>query len=329
MVTELNSARSQLDLSVASGHEADSRLYQRQVEELERELQRQVPEVQEILASAVARELLQRGLGDNFLGLHPFPPISFRIEELPEVLIVSPRDRIQYAGAVLLQPGLSIEQMEQVEARAEALGYSALVVHIGGLGTFPAMIPYSSDLRHLIITIAHEWTHQYLALKPLGYKYSLGLERDPDMIAINETVADMVGQEIGEDAYRSLGYQPMQPQAASTAPMKVSDFDFNAEMRRIRLEVDKLLAHGKVREAEAFMEQSRQQLVAHGYYIRKLNQAYFAFYGNYADAPYSVNPVGQELKELRSRYNSLAEFLRVVSSFRSRNDLKAALAAGR
>jgi len=54
-------------------------------------------------------------------------------------------------------------------------------------------------------------------------------------------------------------------------------------MRETRIRVDKLLAQGRIEEAEAYMEERRQEFVAHGYYIRKLNQAYFAFHGAYAD----------------------------------------------
>jgi hypothetical protein len=328
---KLTSARATLEGAAASSDTAALAMRQEQVASLEKELDSLAWEVQELLGSSVSQQLLQHGLGGNLLGIRPFPPVNFRMIQLPEVLIVSPRERIRYAGAVLLQPGLSVRQMEQVETRAEALGYSALVVPIGGLGTYPAMVPYSSNLKFLLTTVAHEWTHQYLALRPLGYRYSLGLERDPDVIAINETVADMVGQEIGEAAYAVLNSRKVTVPSSTEEP-KITGaeaFDFNAEMRRIRLEVDRMLAAGRVQEAEQFMEQSRQRLVAHGYPIRKLNQAYFAFYGSYADAPYSVSPIGQELRELRSRYNSLAEFLQAVSSFRSHDDLRTALDARR
>ncbi len=48
---------------------------------------------------------------------------------------------------------------------------------------------------------------------------------------------------------------------------------------------DELLAAGKIEEAEAYMEARRQVFWDNGYAIRKLNQAYFAFYGAYADVP--------------------------------------------
>ena len=49
------------------------------------------------------------------------------------------------------------------------------------------------------------------------------------------------------------------------------------------------------------MEQRRQLFVENGYYIRKLNQAYFAFYGAYADVPGGAageDPVGPAVRAL-------------------------------
>ena len=69
------------------------------------------------------------------------------------------------------------------------------------------------------------------------------------------------------------------------------------------------------------MEQKRQFLAEKGYYIRKLNQAYFAFHGTYADKPTSISPIGFDMKELRNQSASLKEFLETVASMTSRQDL--------
>ncbi|MFC1916656.1 hypothetical protein ACFLX1_00775 [Chloroflexota bacterium] len=42
------------------------------------------------------------------------------------------------------------------------------------------------------------------------------------------------------------------------------------------------------------MEQKRQYLAEMSYHIRKLNQAYFAFHGTYADKPAFISPIGHE-----------------------------------
>ena len=102
---------------------------------------------------------------------------------------------------------------------------------------------------------------------------------------------------------------------------KKSGFDFDREMREIRRAVDEYLARGETEQAEEFMEEKRQYLASKGYHIRKLNQAYFAFYGAYADQPTSISPIGDELKRLREQSPSLKEFLSTVSSMTSREDL--------
>jgi hypothetical protein len=75
-----------------------------------------------------------------------------------------------------------------------------------------------------------------------------------------------------------------------------------------------MLAAGEIDQAEQYMETQRQFLITKGYYIRKLNQAYFAFYGSYAASPTSVNPIGSEIKQIRGKSPSLSQFLNDVSN---------------
>jgi hypothetical protein len=99
-------------------------------------------------------------------------------------------------------------------------------------------------------------------------------------------------------------------------------------MRKTRLTVDQLLAEGKVKEAEAYMEAQRQVLWEHGYRIRKLNQAYFAFYGAYADEPGGAageDPVGQAVRDLYANSDSLASFLKTIAWMTSFDELLASL----
>ena len=91
--------------------------------------------------------------------------------------------------------------------------------------------------------------------------------------------------------------------------------------REIRRAVDKYLEDGQIEQAEMFMEQKRQYLASEGYYIRKLNQAYFAFHGTYADEPTSISPIGLELKALRNQSASLKDFLDTVAEMTSSQDL--------
>ena len=66
------------------------------------------------------------------------------------------------------------------------------------------------------------------------------------------------------------------------------------------------------------MEERRQFMWENGYRIRKLNQAYFAFHGAYADQPGGAagaveDPIGDAVRNLRAQSPSLAAFLNRVS----------------
>ena len=96
-------------------------------------------------------------------------------------------------------------------------------------------------------------------------------------------------------------------------------------MHLTRITVDKLLAEGRVEEAEAYMEERRVFFWDQGYRIRKLNQAYFAFYGAYADEPAGAageDPVGAAVRLLRAQSPSLSAFLKRISWISSFEDLQ-------
>jgi hypothetical protein len=212
--------------------------------------------------------------------------------------------------------------MESIEAQVDKLGVSSLVVGLGGLSTYPSYVTDEADLQFIIETAVHEWLHQYLTFTPLGFRYMLdlaGVRRDYDIATINETVVSMVSKEIGGMIYKEqYGRDGKDSTGQDTAE---SGFNFNREMREIRKAVDDYLAKGKIEQAEQFMEQKRQYLADNGYYIRKLNQAYFAFYGAYADSPTSISPIGVELRKLREQSDSLKEFLDTVMSMTSGQEL--------
>ena len=75
------------------------------------------------------------------------------------------------------------------------------------------------------------------------------------------------------------------------------------------------------------MRQRRAVFAEHGYLIRKLNQAYFAFHGAYADEPGAAgeDPVGPAVKRLRDRSPSLLAFLDTIAPMTSFDELKRAL----
>jgi len=73
------------------------------------------------------------------------------------------------------------------------------------------------------------------------------------------------------------------------------------------------------------MEARRRFFVAQGYPLRVLNQAYFAFYGNYATGAASSSPIGPQLQRLRAESDDLAHFLTTVRWLTSVGDLEEAL----
>ena len=102
-------------------------------------------------------------------------------------------------------------------------------------------------------------------------------------------------------------------------------FNFRREMRETRVKVDELLLEGEIVEAETYMEQRRAFFWENGYQIRKINQAYFAFYGAYNDVPgggaAGNDPVGPAVQSLRASSPNLFEFVRRIQRVRSFEEL--------
>ena len=287
--------------------------------------------VERIIERQVRETLAQQGILnpiDEYIRLEVgFPPVNFKLEKPPYLLVVSPRDRIESVREIALLPNLSLEEIEDIETRADKLGVSSLVVELGGFGaTYPSFVANDASLRFTIDTTVEEWLHQYLVFKPLGFLYLLdltGVSRNYEIATMNETLASMVSKEIGAIIYEK--YHSWYENGYSQNQGAGSGFDFNQEIREIRRVVDTHLVQGEIERAEEFMEQKRQYLASMGYYIRKLNQAYFAFHGTYADSPTSISPIGVELKKLREQSASLEDFLDTVAAMTSRQKLRDSL----
>jgi len=263
-----------------------------------------------------------------------FPPLDFEFDQPPRVLVTSPREKIELKSDDLLTPGLTLDTVEQIERESEQDGHtSALVVQSGGVATYPSVIDNLDDYGHVIEIVSHEWTHQYLAFYPLGAKYFAGSE----LRTLNETVATISGKELAAlyfQRYGELDLSASDPEPAPPSPTPVPDaptpllFDFTTEMRALRTQVEAMLSQGKVDDAEALMRQKREEFADHGYYIRRLNQAYFAFYGFYATGPGSIDPIGPKMEQLLKNAGSEGEFIRRARSITSVADLDASLASG-
>ena len=286
------------------------------------------PVVEETLESELSAVLAREGL-DSFIGL-VLPPVDVSLSIPPTVLVLSPRDRIDMIKTVLLKPNMKLEDREDLEAKIfREQDLSALVTGIGGVATYPTIVGDTS-LLGAVDTTAHEWLHTYWFFRPLGWGF---WGWSSEINTLNETAANLAGRELGRLVYEAITGQKIEvpPPPSTRAEDEGRDedrFDFNREMRKTRLRVEELLAQGRVEEAEAYMEERRRLFVDNGYHIRKLNQAFFAFHGTYADSPASVSPIGDEVEQLRSTTDSVGEFIRTMAGFGSYEEFKQYLSSG-
>lgn len=245
-----------------------------------------------------------------------FPPVDVALVGPPRVLVISPRDKIERMKTILLKPDIDVEDMETLEDklfREENL--SALVEDLGGVATYPTIVRADLSLRGAAVTAAHEWLHTYWFFRPLGWN----IFSSPEMNTLNETAADLAGEELGDLVYRAITGSRLD-EKPPTERLKYEDdkfFNFADEMYETRVRIDELLEWRKIEEAEAYMEQRRLLFAENGYSIRKINQAYFAFHGTYADSPASVSPIGKEVEQLRTLTASVGDFIRTMSGFGS------------
>jgi hypothetical protein len=310
--------------------EAASAEVRQELHSLYRRREQLAPLAEGIMQRQVAAAAAEMGLT---LGGQPVPPVLYKVTPLPMALVVSPREVIRQEYNISLNPGMSVDEQAALERAVDGtVNVSSLVVSIGGVGLYPTMVMETSSVVWLAEIVAHEWIHNYLTLRPLGASYLPSRE----LHVMNETAAAIAGKEIGLrviERYYPEHLPPPPPPSPSppaeppetSPPPEPPAFDFRAEMRETRVRVDALLAEGKIDEAEEYMEVRRRFLWDNGYQIRKLNQAYFAFFGAYADQPGGAageDPVGEAVRRLRQQSGSLAEFINRISWFWSFEQLE-------
>lgn len=316
------------DPAVASAEQVSER------DALRADLAQRQSTAEAILEGQVAAVLVDEGFG--VLG-QLLPPMSMRYTQVPMLLVTSPRDAIRLETSINLY-ALPVDDITAIEARLdERYDVSSLIVPLGGIALYPAMILETTSISWSADTFAHEWLHHYLMAFPLGIYYfadSSGLSGDAR--TINETTADLFGQEVGrlvlERYYPDLAPPPPTPEPsepeADPTPTPTPDpdaFDFGTEMNETRVTVDELLASGEVAEAERYMEQRRQFFYENGYGIRKINQAYFAFYGGYQAGGVpgvgGQDPIGPAIQSIRAESPSLLDFVVTMRDITDRDTL--------
>ena len=313
-----------------------------EIEKLTARQQMVQPIAESVIQGQVTQLLSEQNL--TFLG-QPTPSVLYHVSPLPLNLVISRRDKIEQINAISLQPGIALEDQIKIEDDvARTMAASTLIVPVGGIGAYPTMVMRTEYFTWQVGVVVHEWVHNFLSLRPLGYNYSA----TPELRTMNETTASIVENEIGplllKRYYPTFSASSLDPSTTRSPfgdfagqrlglvawipnislPDDPPPFDFRAEMHITRIRADELLAEGKIEEAEAYMEARRQFFWDNGYAIRKLNQAYFAFYGAYADVPGGAageDPVGPAVRALREQSASLADFLITIAKMDSYQDL--------
>jgi len=262
----------------------------------------------------------------GLVGSFVWPPVDFRIDSPPKLLVTSPRNEIRRVEGILIDPDISVEETLSIERElVELHDVSALIIQTGGLASFPSVVPMV-DLQRLMDIAAHEWLHGHLIFYPLGRSYFV----DGEMRSVNETLSDLFGREIGQRVYAKITDQPyvapVRPETASLnwnsgkafeEKENLDQFSFNQFMSETRDRTDNLLLDGLVEEAEAYMETRRIQLLGHGYSIRKINQAYFAFHGTYGESPSSASPIARYIWDLREQVDTVGDLVKMLRGLKT------------
>jgi hypothetical protein len=303
---------------------SDAGSKQAELTELRRQRGELENDVEALIEGRLTTVLAEAGLASS-LPLFPdarwvFPPVDVEFDEPPQVLSVSPRDRIELIERRPLRPDLPLRAVIELEQAVERDGRrSALVEPIAGAATYPSIVEPRSSYEGLLEVVAHEWVHQYLFFQPLGRRFYDSLE----LRTLNETVATLAGQEL---AVLVVLRYPLPSELAPEPPSAPAPVDIGEVLHQLRTDVDALLAFGQVAEAEALMARRQEQLADLGFVYRRINQAFFASRSVYASDPASTDPIGDKVRELRRRAGSLGAFIRAAEGLTSESDLDRELA---
>jgi hypothetical protein len=309
---------------------------EQQLKALRQKRQSEAPLVNSTIDEQVQAILKQQGISLLQNSRLFVPPVFSKLIDLPNVLVIAYRDSFTMRQQVPVRRTMTTEEIEVLESTVDKdLNVSSLVVPIGGYSTYPTMIASTGPRDWMVGVVSHEWCHIYLMAKPLGQNYN----KNGEVAAMNETVCSLFGDEVSAtvletyygEAKKQLSWQvPPTPTPAPT-PTPVpgqqpepQPFNANRELGKIYQAADARLKAGDIDGADAVMEQGREYLAANGFYIRKLNTAFFAFYGSYAEGPESIrsDPLGDDLRQLRRESPSLHDFMLTVSQMTSYDDLK-------
>ena len=335
IAAQLSSAKSNLDQAVAANDSNAIQSEETLVQSLTAQRNEIRDKVEERLEAEISKQVIKLDLHQS--GKFIWPPIDFRFEEPPSVIVTSPRHTIRLGEVRLVVPHIPEDEKQRIEREiVENANMSAAVLRTGGLATYPNIIPYNLNLLPMLEVAAHEWLHAYLLFQPLGRAYW----QNSDMTSLNETLADIAGDEIGRLTYAEITGEDIQtsippPSVAAEQQQQQTEnegdkvdeemsgadqFDFRQFMYETRIGADELLQQGQIDAAEDYMERRRIELLQEGYYIRKINQAYFAFHGLYAAGVASTSPLANQIWQLRQIAGDAGKLIKMLQTVNSWQD---------
>ncbi|MBA4715472.1 MAG: hypothetical protein ACJ0GV_02715 [Dehalococcoidia bacterium] len=244
-----------------------------------------------------------------------FPTPEFTVGNSPKLLVTSPRNKIERQSELLINSKIDLNSIEKIEKKIkDEENLSSVVIDIGGIAAYPAIVKESNNPKKLFLTFGHEWLHQYLIFYPLGRSYF----SDIKMKEINETLANIFSEKL----LISLCLKEFELKEAicSIKYKEKNEFDYSNFMKNLREDVDNFLLQKKILAAEELMKNATLELNNNGYNIRKINQAWFAFNGTYADSPSSTSNVDDELLKFIDSQPSLKEAIDKLRNIKSLKD---------
>ena len=208
---------------------------------------------EETLESLVTSILVKEGF--SIWGDFIFPPVDTKLGSAPNLLVISPRDRIERIEEILLKPSISLSTIEHIEnTLLLEQNLSAVVIELGGIATYPSSIAEMDTLEDILITVSHEWIHHYLFFHPLGQS----IYKDSQMTTLNESIAVILGNEIGRKVWEEIKLNNncilidrLNNQEEDI--VKYDSFNFNMVMQETREKVDEYLQHDEIKMAENYM----------------------------------------------------------------------------
>ena len=118
LVEQIESLGKEISAINAGNKSGDLASLEAELNRLEEQRTALVSQVESIIASQIKEVLAEQGIFnplDEYIKLNiGFPPLNFKLGELPYLLVISPRDRIESIREIALHPGLTLEEMEDI-----------------------------------------------------------------------------------------------------------------------------------------------------------------------------------------------------------------------